>query len=333
MYAPVRVGACAAVLSLCLASCADTRFTLRPVDLPQDLDRYLREKEAGIPGITPGAEKTIVWAGKPGVKTPFSIIYLHGFTATRQEVAPVYDDVARAIGANIFYTRLAGHGMNGESLAAATLADWINDTWEAYMIGERIGDRVIVAATSTGAPLALWLAAQASGKAAANAPRVAANAPKVAALVLGSANVKPADPGAELLLWPWPIPSIILAAVAGPVRTVPSKNDQDARYWTKKYPSKSLVTMMATVKLGRQVRLEDIAVPSLWIYASKDDVVSLPELKKYYARMGSAKKRLVEIPDAPGHVLAGAIMSPATTAEMSSIVTAFLRETVMTGTE
>jgi alpha-beta hydrolase superfamily lysophospholipase len=81
------------------------------------------------------------------------------------------------------------------------------------------------------------------------------------------------------------------------------------------------------------VRLEDIAVPSLWIYASKDDVVSLPELKKYYARMGSAKKRLVEIPDAPGHVLAGAIMSPATTAEMSSIVTAFLRETVMTGTE
>lgn len=139
MNAPLKVGACIAVLSLSLASCADTRYTLRRIALPQDLDRYLREEEAGVPGITPGAEKSIVWAGKPGAKTPFSIIYLHGFTATRQEVAPVYDLVARSIGANVFYTRLTGHGMSGEALAAATLDDWINDTWEAYEIGERIG--------------------------------------------------------------------------------------------------------------------------------------------------------------------------------------------------
>ena len=319
MNTHLKVGACIAVLSLSLASCVDTRYTLRPVDLPQDLDRYLREKEAGIPGITPGAEKVIMWAGKPGSRTPFSIIYLHGFTATRQEVAPVYDEVAHTIGANIFYTRLTGHGMTGDALAAATLDDWINDTWEAYRIGERIGDRVIVAATSNGAPLALWLAAQ--------------KAPRVDALVLASANVKPADPGAELLLWPWPVRSIILSAVIGPVRTVPARNDLDARYWTKRYPSKALVTMMATVKLGRKVRLEGITVPSLWIYSNRDDVVSIPELKKYYARIGSARKRLVEIPNAAGHVLAGAIMSPATTREMASLVSSFLRETVIQGTE
>lgn len=333
MSARLRVGACVALLSLSLASCVETHYTLRPVELPKDLDQYLRDEEAGIPGITPGAEKDIAWAGAPGVKTPFSIIYLHGFTATRQELAPVYDEVARAIGANIYYTRLTGHGMNGEALAAATLDDWVNDTWEAYRIGERIGGRVIVAATSTGAPLALWLAAQNAPRVGANAPGVAANAPKIAALVLASANVRPADSAAELLLWPWPVPNIILSAFVGPVRTVHAKNDLDARYWTKRYPSKALLAMMATVKLGRMVPLRDITVPSLWVYTDRDDVVSIPELKKYYERIGSAKKRLVEIPGAAGHVLAGSIMSPASTGDVASLVSSFLSESVIAGAE
>ena len=295
------------------------RYSLAPLDLPQDLDRYLREKETRIPGITPGAEKTIAWAGAPGMKTRFSIIYLHGFTATRQEVAPVYDDVARAVGATIFYTRLTGHGMSGEALAAATLDDWVNDTTEAYRIGERLGDRVIVAATSNGVPLALWLAAQ--------------KAPRIAGLVLASANVKPADSGAELLLLPRPLRNIVLSVFAGPERTVPAMNDLDARYWTKRYPSKALLAMMATVKLGRSVPLQAISVPSLWVYAEKDDVVSIPELKKYYGRIGSTKKQLVELPGAAGHVLAGAIMSPASTAGMVSIVSSFLRQSVIAGME
>ena len=156
--------------------------------------------------------------------------------------------------------------------------------------------------------------------------------PTVAALVLASANVKPADPGAELLLWPWPVPSIILSAIRRVLSApCPRENDLDARYWTKRYPSRALVTMMATVKLARKVRLEGITVPSLWIYTNRDDVVSIPELKKYYARIGSARKRLVEIPNAAGHVLAGAIMSPATTGEMASLVSSFLRETVIQG--
>jgi pimeloyl-ACP methyl ester carboxylesterase len=316
-------GAGAALLVLFLISCVDAHSPTKPMNLPENLDAYLKDREAGIPGITPGSEKTIVWAGAPGVKTPFSIIYLHGFTATRQELAPVYDEVARAVGANIFYTRLTGHGMSGEALAAATLDDWVNDTREAYRIGERIGDRVIVAATSTGAPLALWLAALGAAGA----------APRVAALVLASANVKPADPAAELLLWPWPVPNIVLGAFVGPVRTVPAKNEMDARYWTKRYPSKALVAMMATVKLGRSVALSAITVPSLWVYSDRDDVVSIPEMKKYYQRIGSTKKRLVEIPGAAGHVLAGSILSPATTGDMVTLVSTFLKESVIAGSK
>jgi esterase/lipase len=287
--------------------------------LPPDLDAWLRESEAAIRGITPGAEKTIVWAGEVGVKTAFSIIYIHGFTATRQEVAPVYDDVARTIGANLFYTRLAGHGLDGEALAAATLDDWVNDTREAYRIGERLGGRVIVAATSSGVPLALWLASQ------------QVIAPSVAALVLASANVKPADPGAELLLWPRPLRNIVLAAFVGAVRTVPTTSERDSRFWTKRYASRALVTMMETVRLGRKVRLDEITVPSLWLYAANDDVVSIPEMKRYYQRIGSTKKSLVELPHAAGHVLAGDIMSPASNDEMEQIVAAFLADAVIQG--
>ena len=91
--------------------------------------------------------------------------------------------------------------------------------------------------------------------------------------------------------------------------------------------------MMATVKLGRKVALRDITVPSLWLYTDRDDVVSIPELKKYYERIGSARKRLVELPGATGHVLAGEILSPATTGDMVSLVSSFLKESVITGTE
>jgi esterase/lipase len=92
----------------------------------------------------------------------------------------VYDTVSREIGANIFYTRLTGHGIPWEELSKASLNGWINDAWEAYQIGKRIGNRVAVAATSMGATLGLWLASQ--------------DTPEIAALVFCSACAKPADP-------------------------------------------------------------------------------------------------------------------------------------------
>jgi esterase/lipase len=279
-------------------------------DLPEDLDQYLRQKESRIPGITAGAEKTIVWAGRPGQKTALSIIYLHGFTATRQEIAPVFDRVARSMGANLFYTRLAGHGVPGDELGKVTVKDWMDDAWEAYRIGSRIGDRVIVAAMSTGVPLALWLAAQ--------------KTPEIVSLTLASANMKLADPLTELLLWPWPVPSLILRLAVGRYRTVPSQNELDARFWTKTYPSTCLVTLMETLRLARRLAIETITIPSLWIYAARDDLVDLSEIKKCYARIGSTTKKLVEIADATGHALAGDILSPGTTDLVVQEVLAFL---------
>ncbi len=51
--------------------------------LPDDLDQYLRESEARFSDITPGAEKTIIWAHPDKRRTDLAIIYLHGYSATR----------------------------------------------------------------------------------------------------------------------------------------------------------------------------------------------------------------------------------------------------------
>lgn len=58
---------------------------------PQDLaalDDWLASQEASVPGIKSGNAKGIVWAKNPGQKTPWAVVYLHGFSASRLETAP-----------------------------------------------------------------------------------------------------------------------------------------------------------------------------------------------------------------------------------------------------
>ena len=50
--------------------------------------------------------------------------------------------------------RLAGHGRSGAAMAEPLAGDWIEDMAEAMAIGRRLGDRVVVIATSTGGTLA-----------------------------------------------------------------------------------------------------------------------------------------------------------------------------------
>ena len=119
--------------------------------LPDDISEFLAQRELQFSDIRPEAAKRIVWAGAPGQKTPLAVIYVHGFSASAEEIRPVPDEVAKALGANLFYTRLAGHGRSGDAMAEPLAGDWIEDMAEAMAIGRRLGDRVVVIATSTGA--------------------------------------------------------------------------------------------------------------------------------------------------------------------------------------
>ena len=122
----------------------DAAIHFQKAMLGDDLEAYLANEEHHFSDITPGAEKRIIWAGAAGARTPFAVVYLHGYSATSEEIRPVPDEVAKALGANLFFTRFTGHGRGGAAMGQATAGDWINDTAEALAIGKRLGDKVIV---------------------------------------------------------------------------------------------------------------------------------------------------------------------------------------------
>ena len=286
--------------------------TLSTVELPEDLDAYLAQSEAQYSDIVPGAEKTIVWAGEPGQKTPLSIIYLHGFSASRQEAAPLADNLATELGANLFYSRFTGHGRTGPALAEATVNDYLQDSQEALAIGRRLGERVIIIAVSTGSTAATWLATQ---------PESA----DVLAFVLISPNYGPRDGSSEMLLLPWgeQLANIII----GPERSWEPHNEAHGTYWTHKYPTKAILPMMGLVKLVREADLEAVERPILMIYSPNDEVINTQKAEETYSRFGSEVKDIIainEVGDPSNHVLVGDILSPNDTEPIGEMILSFI---------
>lgn len=295
---------------------AGPRVTVEPqtraVPLPADLERYLADSEARYADITPGAEKTIVWAHPDKRQTDLAIIYLHGYSATRQETAPLSNQLARQLGANLFYTRLSGHGRGGAAMSSASANDWLQDSQEALQIGQRLGKQVLVIGTSTGATLATWLALQADTQ-------------QVLAYIMVSPNFAPKDPAASVLTWPWARDFVPL--LLGPEHQWQPRNAQQARYWSHRYPVQALLPMMALVKYVREQPLEQISAPLLAIYSPDDQVVSPAEIEHAFARIGSAHKQLIALKDTQDpshHVLAGDILSPNDTPRVQAAILAFL---------
>jgi alpha-beta hydrolase superfamily lysophospholipase len=118
---------------------------------------------------------------------------LHGFSATRQDTAPLASKVAQGLGANLFETRFTGHGSTDpQAMLEGSVHRWLNDTAEALEIGKRLGEHVIVIGTSTGATLATVIFDQHPSR-----------KEGVAALVFVSPNFGVPDPNAPKALWPW----------------------------------------------------------------------------------------------------------------------------------
>ncbi len=300
------------VIAVALGPRPEVDATLRDVQLPADLDTYLAESEARYPDLIPDVEKRIVWASDERRPTPVSVVYLHGFSATRQETAPLADSVAARLGANLFYTRLSGHGRSDDAMAEATINDWLNDTMEAMAIGRRLGERVLVLGTSTGGTLATWLATR---------PEAAG----LLAVVLISPNYAPRDGKSTMLLWPWG--AQLARSVVGPYYEWEAANADHERFWKTRYPSETLVPMMGLVDYVNGLDLETVTSPVLVFYSPADEVVASERIVATFPRFGAATKRIVrlyEVGDPSNHVLAGAILSPEQTMPMAEQIVAFV---------
>jgi len=196
----------------------DTTIRFDPKVIGDDPQAYLAREEAAVPNIRDGLEKEIIWAD-PMVhaKTPLAIVYVHGFSASKGEVRPLADEVADQLDANLFYTRLTGHGQDGAAMTQGNVNAWINDYEEALAIGRAIGDKVIVIGTSTGGSLAAWAATEPGAS------------DGVAAIAFISPNFGVRASGAELLTMPWG--KQIAELVGGKERSFPTRNALHEKLW------------------------------------------------------------------------------------------------------
>jgi len=287
--------------------------TIQPVNIPEDINGYLNNHEKQYSDVVPNTEKTIIWAHPiKQDKTDFAIVYIHGFSASRQEVAPLCDLIGKHLDANIFYTRLTGHGRNGASMKSITVNSMLNDAFEALRIGQAIGNKVVLVGSSTGGSLATWLASL-------NLK------PKVFAMILLSPNFGPKRPESELLLYPWG--NIMLKIVEGDTYRFKPRNPAQQRYWTTQYPSQALLAMMGIVEVARLSTLRKITVPVFVMYDDQDAVVDVAKTKKYVARFTSPNNQVVAFSgtgDPQHHILAGDILSPHTTSQLAKQIVNFI---------
>lgn len=280
---------------------------------PAEVEAYLAARERLEPGITPGAERAVRWAGGEPARTPLALVYLHGYSATRQEVFPLAERVAAALGANLFHTRLTGHGRDGAAMLEGFVAAWQQDTLEALAIGSAIGERVVLMSTSTGGTLSTWAASRARDD-------------SLAALVMISPNFAPRDRTLYLLDWPLLGPAL-LGYLGEDYRSWEPHNARQARYWTWSYPYRALPELVRLVKQVAAIDKSAIGVPTLMIYSPADRVIDPAAVAEAFAEWGGERKRLVVFErsaDPSQHVLAGDILSPGSTDELARLIIDYL---------
>jgi len=300
--------------SLWFLTPAKLQPALAEVAVPEDLDAWLAQSErqaADRYGLVPGTEKRITWFGERK-QTPYSVLYLHGFSATRQETAPLAELVASQLGANLFETRLTGHGRERDWLTGVRAEDWLRDAVEALTISARLGERVIVIGTSTGATLAAAMIGH---------PLMDA----VDALVMVSPNFAPRDAGAAWLTRP--AGPLLARLLVGDTRSWQPHNERQALYWSTTYPTASAVEMMRLVDLANRQLPDGISQRLLMFYSSEDTVISHSEALSVFERTGAPQKAAIEIKD-PGdpsrHVLAGDVLSKQKTSPIANNIVAFI---------
>jgi alpha-beta hydrolase superfamily lysophospholipase len=305
----------AAIWALVPAAGVDREIAFDAADLPADLDAYLRAKEQSFPDLVAGVEARILWAGAAGARTRLSIVYVHGFSASSEEVRPLPDDVAAALGANLFLARLAGHGRSGAAMAEPEAGDWVEDVAEALAIGRRIGERVILIGTSTGGTLAL----------------IAATDPKLsedlAGVVFVSPNFGLSSPLARLLELPGAVSWVPL--LIGAEHSFETRNEAHRRYWTERYPTTALASLAALIGHVRAIDPAGAVVPALFLYSDTDRVIDTtlitPVAEAWGAAARAQRVTLRADDDPDGHVIAGDVLSPGQTASVARTIVEWVR--------
>lgn len=250
--------------------------------------------------LKPNNQAEIVWADSLHQQTEYAVVYLHGFSASKEEGNPVHRDFATSINANLYLSRLADHGIDTLAPMQYFTADRL---WEsakqALAIGKTLGKKVILVGTSTGGTLAL---------------KLAATYPEIHSIVLMSPNIAINDDKVWILTHPWGL-QIARLVTGGKERLVNGKSPLYKKYWYTNYRLESVVQLQELLESSMTKSVfEEVKQPTLLLYYYKneneqDPVVSVPAMLKMFDELGSTKKEKQALPNTGNHVIGSSITS------------------------
>lgn len=264
------------------------------------LEAYIKHKEAAH-RLKPDNEARIVWQDSGFHKTPYSVVYLHGFSASQEEGNPVHRNFATRYGCNLYLSRLDGHGIDtSDPLLHMTAAGLWKDAEEALSIGKALGNKVILMTTSTGGTLALKLAA--------------AYPDDVYAMINMSPNIAINDNLAFLANNPWGL-QLARTVSKGDFRRSSDKDPEVAKYWYNNYRLEAVVQLQNLLESSMvDETFKKVRQPVLNLYYYKDEahqdktvrVAAILEMEQQLGTPDSLKQA-VAIPGAGSHVMGCAL--------------------------
>jgi esterase/lipase len=266
-----------------------------------ELEQYIAAQESKHT-IKPNNEAHIIWNDSSKQKTPYAVVYLHGFSASQVEGDPTHRKFAKAFGCNLYLPRLADHGIDTtETLLQFTVDRAWESAKEALAIGKKIGEKVILLSTSTGGTLALMLAAE--------------YPEDVFALINLSPNIAINDGAAFILNDPWGLQ--IARLVKGGKYNVTDASEEQSRYWNKKYRLESVTQLEELLESSMKKDLfKKVTQPSLTLYYYKSEEEQDPQVKvsamlKMHEQLGTPDDLKVAkaMPGAGAHVLGSSMTS------------------------
>jgi len=282
-------------------------WALTPARLQYDANAVLPALSAA--DLVPGTEERVT---RVSPRTEWVVVALHGFSATRQETAPLAETIAKRLNANLFEPRLAGHGYIENAMDGVVAEHWLADAAAALAKGASLGDKMIVLGTSTGATLATAMLDQVVAK-------------RVDTFVMISPNFAPTDPNAKWATRPGG--PLLARLIVGDTSCWEPRNELQAKFWSTCYPTTAGIEVMRLVDYANRQLPADIPQRLLMFYSGDDQVVSADAIRDAFDLIGSPQKRLVEITDsadASNHVLAGDIISPNTTQRIAETILEFI---------
>ena len=273
------------------------------LEIPLDqLEDSIASLEAMVANLKPDNEAKLVWADSIR-KTDWSIVYLHGFSASEHEGYPVHRQVAEAFGMNLYLARIDGHGIDDDdSFLNLSPASMINSAKFAIAVGNLIGEHVIVMSCSTGGTYSIYLSAY--------------NKDKIDAQILYSPNIEIYDPKAKLLGRPW---GLQLGKSIGGEYRVLSHNigTPKEQYWTTTYRMEGLVALQHLLDQTMTDEVfAQVTQPTFLGYyykneAEQDMVVSVAAMRRFATMTGVSEDdfRQVSFPESGNHVISSDLQS------------------------